>query len=217
MDLLRVRSSRSYLVAAGVAAALSALIAFAYLRGVTVRAAQAGRLVELVVAARDLRSGETLDPSSLQLVPFPDRYLLPGTFTDPSPLSGQRLARGVRQGEPILESALLSAGGEELSEVLTPGFRAFPLPQETAGFPFHAILPGSRVDLVFVEGEAARLGLEDVKVIGSAAAAGSSLDLSSDPADQPCGCLLLEVTPDEACLLASALKAGRVEVLLRKD
>lgn len=216
MGYLRLRSSRIYLFAAAVAAALSVLIVFAYLRGIGTRTAQAGRLVELAVAARDLNGGEVLDSSSLKLVPFPDKYLLPGTYTDLSRLSGRRLAHPVREGEPVLESALLS-GGDEARESLTPGFRAFPLPQEAAHFPFPSLTPEERVDIVFVEGDSARLGLENVKVLGSMAVENlvSSWRPSSEPGPASSGCLLLEVTPEEACRLAAVLKAGRVEILLR--
>lgn len=219
METLSRRNPRRYLLAAAAAAALSALIVFAYLRGITARVAQSGRLVELVVAARDLGGGEVLDGSSLQLVPFPDRYLLPGTFTELSPLTGRRLSHPVRQGEPILESALLSGGMEELQESVAPGFRAFPLPQEAVNFPLSFLPPRGRVDILFVEGSMARLGLENVRVLSAAPAAesgGSSWEtpsgLSSSAKDI---CLLLEVTPEEACLLAAALKEGGVEVILR--
>lgn len=216
MEFIGLRNPRYYLLAAAVAAALSALIAFAYLRGVGTRAAQAGRLVQLVVAARDLGGGEVLDPSSLQQVPFPDKYLLPGTFTEISRLTGRRLARPVRQGEPVLESALFS-GDAEARESLAPGFRAFPLPQEAANLPFSSLVPEERVDLVFLEGDSARLGLEDVKVLGTIAAENlaSTWQSSNEQGTSPPDCLLLEVTPEEACRLAAALKGGRVEVLLR--
>lgn len=218
METLSRRNPRRYLLAAAAAAALSALIAFAYLRGITARVAQSGRLVELVVAARDLGGGELLDGSSLQLVPFPDRYLLPGTFTELSGVSGRRLSRPVRQGEPILESALLSGVTEELQEVVTPGFRAFPLPQEAVSFPLSFLPPRGRVDILFVEGDLARLGLENVRVLGTTLAVGGDLEWgapqgSSSLADD--ACLLLEVTPEEACRLAAALKEGGVEVMLR--
>jgi len=216
LEPFSLRSSRYYLIAAAVAAALSALIAFAYLRGLTARIAQSGRLVELVVAARDLGSGEVLDSSSLQLVPFPDRYLLPGTYTEVSQVSGRRLSHPVRQGEPVLESALLQGGDEEMRDSLTPGFRAFPLPQEAVNFPISRLPPQGRVDIVFVEGESARLGLENVKVLGTTAAEGASFHRES-ASGSPSGsasCLILEVTPEEACLLAAALEGGRVELLL---
>lgn len=216
MEFLQLRSSRYYLLAAAVAAALSALIAFAYLRGVGTRAAQAGRLVHLVVAARDLNGGEVLDSSSMNLVPFPDKYLLPGTFTETSMVTGRRLARPVRQGEPVLESALLY-GDVEARDSLAPGFRAFPLPQEAANFPFSCLAPEERVDIVFVEDHSARPGLENVRVLGTIPAENlaSSRQSSNAPEASPPDCLLLEVTPEEACRLAAALEEGRVEVLLR--
>lgn len=217
MDNLTRYGSRRYLVAAAAAALLSALIVFAYLRGVTARVAQHGRLVELVVAARDLQGGEVLDSSSLQLIPFPDRYLLPGTYTDPEQVFGRRLYRPLREGEPVLESALLPGGWKEVLESLTEGFRAFPIPQEAVDYPFSCLPPQGRVDILFKEGDPARLGLENVRVLGTTTTSGSDDSTweaagSASPSE---GCLLVEVTAEEACRLAAALRDGGVEIILR--
>ncbi len=215
MRLSAVRSSRVYLAGAVAASALAAFMIFAYLRSVSSRAAAVGELVKLVVAERDLSAGEVLDSSSLTLVPFPERCLLAGCHTDTSSLIGQTLSRPLRRGEPVLDSALVSSSaGGEVAAALDPGFRAFPLSANSVAFPPEKLAPGCRVDVIIVEGSTARLAVENVEVLEttslppeSGALAGSTWSAG--------GCFLLEITPEEACLLAAAIEGGRVEILLR--
>ena len=166
-------------------------------------------LVKLVIAARDLRAGETLDASSLDLVPFPDRYLLPGTFTDAAEVSGRVLRYPVRQGEPLLEGAVASSrDGEWAAGGLDAGLRAFPLPCEAVAFPPSRLAPGSRVDIICMSGGLSRLAMENVGVLevcdpaspsypgasGEEALAGDLTGWARS------GCVLLEVTPDRVRL-----------------
>ena len=58
------RSSRFYLFVSITAALLAALSLLAYLQGLRSRIAESGRLVQLVVAARDLGAGDVLDASA---------------------------------------------------------------------------------------------------------------------------------------------------------
>lgn len=221
--MLRFRSSRLYLAASVAAAVLAAVSVFAYLRSLQSRVAASGNLVKLVVAARDLHAGETLDASSLDLVPFPDRYLLPGTFTDAAEVSGRVLRYPVRQGEPLLEGAVSLRDGDLATGGLDAGLRAFPLPCEAVAFPPSRLAPGSRVDIICTNGGFSRLAMENVGVLevcypASPSYPGASGEeaLAGDlPGWTSNGCVLLEVTPEEACELAAALENGRVELALR--
>ncbi len=221
LHVLRFRSSRLYLVASLSAAVLAALSVFAYLRSLQARVAASGKLVELVVAARDIRAGEVLDAASLDLVPFPDRYLLPGTFTDRAEVSGRVLRYPVRQGEPLLASAILSPQeGPWATSALDAGLRAFPLPCEAVAFPPSQLTEGSRVDVVCSRGGSSRLALENIKVVAvfdpaSTAYAGGAGEEAHSGNWTSAGCILLAVTPEESCELATALEDGRVEIALR--
>ncbi len=203
------RSSRFYLIVSIVAASLAAVTLLAYLQGLRSRIAESGRLVPLVVAARDLEAGEVLDPSSLSLVDFPDRYLLPGTFTDPLPLAGATLRHTVRSGEPLLESSLLPPSGGIVLESLDKGFRAYPLPSSSVSFPASELPTGSRVDILAVAGGEASPLLENVEVLR---VCGLPQDGTGGGGG---GCILLQVTCEEACRLGAAQEGGKVEVLLR--
>lgn len=214
-----VRLSRFYVLASIAAAALAALTALSYLRDLRARAAEVGRLVEVVVAARDLEAGEILDDGALKTVPFPDRYLLAGTFTDPSLVKGSVLHHSLRSGEPILASALLSPAEDWPSAVLEPGFRAYPIPSSRSSFPPSLLYRGCRVDVISTRAGVARLLLEDVEVLGvlgggTARQGETGLATSQQIND---ACLILKVTPEESCLLASALEEGQVELVLRPE
>ncbi len=218
MRLSRPRPSRLYLVASLAAALLAALALFAYLRGLGAQGAAGGRLVELVVAARDLREGEVLGPASLKLVPFPERYLFPGAFSDVAEVSGRTLRHPLSEGEPLLAGAVLpNREGGWAGSSIGAGFRAFPIPCASLSFPASQLAAGSRVDVVSCGEDLSRLILEDVRVIGLFSAAPSTTEEVSQGGGawlEEC-CILLEVTPEEACVLATALQAGKVELALR--
>lgn len=219
MRKLTLRPSRLYLAISLAAAALAALTLLAYLRNVSSRIAESGRLVGLVVAARDLEAGEVLDPSCLTTVDFPDLYLLPGTFTDPLEATGGTLRSPIHAGEPLLRSSLWSpqsgglAGGR-----LDKGFLAYPLPASSISLPSSELCEGSRVDLLAIRGEKAWPLLENVEVLGisgrrpATVSAGTDMGSASGTAGE---CIMLQLTSEEACLLAAARENGKVEMALR--
>jgi pilus assembly protein CpaB len=215
---LPIRTSKIYLVVSLVAAALAAFTLLAYLRNMSSRVAENGKLIALVVAARDLEAGEILNPSSLSTVDFPDRYLLPGTFTDPLEITGNTLRYPLKAGEPLLESSLLPPQGGGLAQnSLDDGFRAYPLPSSSVSFPVAELAEGSRVDILAVSEEVAQPVLENVEVLGLS---GRYSFAGSTGNDQPAStsssaeCILLQITPEEACLLAAAQERGKVELVL---
>jgi pilus assembly protein CpaB len=221
MKKLSPRSSRFYLIVCVVSAILAALILFAYLRNLRSRIAESGSLVQLVVAARDLGEGEVLDPSSLSLIDFPDVYLFPGTFSDPLALAGSTLRHPVKAGEPLLESALLPLSGGGLARAsLDKGFRAYPLPSNSVSLPSGELYGGSRVDILAVMEDKAYPLLENVEVIcvyGRLTAQPADSGSFATTVDYAGECIILQVTAEEACRLASAQEAGKVELLLRPD
>ncbi len=218
MKKLSLRSSRFLLLVSIVAAVLAAVALLTYLQNLRSRVAESGRLIQLVVAARDLEAGEVLGPSSLEFVDFPDRYLTPGMFTDPTAAAGGRLLHATGAGEPILASALLPQGGDPVTESLDEGFRAYPLPASSIAFPSGGLSQGDRVDILAVSGEGARPLLENVEVLcvfgRLAVDLGEGEGLSSTGGSSG-ECVLLQVTAEEACRLAAAQESGKLEVLLR--
>lgn len=217
MIRLSTRSSRFYLAVSIASAVLAALCLLVYLQGLRSRMAESGRLVKLIVAARDMAAGQVLDPSCLELVDFPDVYLLPGTFTDALEVTGKTLRSAIKAGEPLLESCLLAGGGGLARQSLDGGLRAYALPASAVAFPAGELPAGSRVDVLAVSGEVAVPILENIEVLyvygdnlfmGEGAAAEPPVEYAEE-------CILLQVTSEEACRLAAAREEGAVELLLR--
>lgn len=218
MKILSLRSSRFLLFVSIVAAVLAAIALLTYLQGLRGRIAESGRLVQLVVAARDLEAGEVLGPQSLSVIDFPDLYLPPGTYTDPAMVTGGTLLHAVNAGETLLESALLPHGGGLVLHSIDKGFRAYSLPADSVSFPVGELSQGSRIDILAVTGEGAGPLLENVEVLSVfgrlIAYQGDGEGLVS-PGGSAGECILLQVTPEEACRLAAAQESGKLEILLR--
>jgi hypothetical protein len=71
MRKFELRSSKHYLFISIAAAVLAAVTLLAYLNSMNSRLAESGRLIRLVVAARDLQVGEVLDASSRTAISCP--------------------------------------------------------------------------------------------------------------------------------------------------
>lgn len=211
-------ASRLYLAVSIAAAVIAALSLFLYLRDVQARAVQGGRLVSVVVAARNMEAGEVIDTASLRLVDFPERYLLSGFFTDPGEVVGGSLLSAVGEGEPLLATSLLSPGeGGFPDSSLEREFRAYPLPASSVSFPAAGLREGSRVDILALAGEAATILLESVEVINVYGGHDAFVEGNAAALDGASPCILLKLTPEEACRLAGAREGGDVELLLRPD
>jgi Flp pilus assembly protein CpaB len=212
-----LRTSKLYLALSILGAVLAALTLFGFFKSISSRIAQSGRLIKVVVAARDLEAGEFLDSSCLAVVDFPDRYLLPGTFTDVSQLNGNTLRYGLATGEPFLESSLLRPQSGGLAQnALDPGFRAYPLPAGAVSFPISELSQGTRVDIIAVGKQATRPLMENVEILGVSGRKSSSPTNSYSGSSQPEEpCILLQLTSEEACRMASAEEEGKVELVLR--
>jgi len=108
----------------------------------------------VVVAARDLGFGATLDKASLRVVDWPATSVPPGSFASLADLippgAEPRVAlRTIAPGEPVLEGRVSGAGGRaSLSTQIASGMRALTIPvnvvKGVAGF----VLPGDRVDVM---------------------------------------------------------------------
>jgi pilus assembly protein CpaB len=216
---LPLRTSKIYLLISLAAAVLAAIALLTYLHKMSSRIAENGRLVGLVVAARDLEAGEVLNPSSLSTVDFSDRYLLPGTFSDPLEITGNTLRHPLRAGEPLLESSLLAPQAGGLAQnTLDEGFRAYPLLSSSVSFPAAELSEGSRVDVLAVSKESARPVLENVEVLGISGRRSLSGSIGDDltaTTSSSGECILLQITSEEACRLAAAQENGKVEIVLR--
>ncbi len=182
----------------------------------------------VLVAVRDLRTGEFVQPDLFRWqewpdVATPDGYLVEGS-ADPTSLAGAVVRREIAAGQPVT-AALLVKPGERgfLAAVLEPGTRAVSLPIDEASGNAGLVLPGDRVDVIVTQtigGEdqqavrrVSETVLQDVRVIaiGRRLSATATEDLTSGQGKTA----TLQVTPAEAEKVALVADLGRLSLSLR--
>ena len=181
--------------------------------------------VPVLVTETELRFGDELSPETLTLVDFPEGSVPIGALTDYDDVfsEGGRVVALTRigQGEPVLDFKVSLPGSRAaLAHVITPGMRAATIrvadAENVAGF----VLPGDRVDILFIRDEEGRsrysldmradILLQNVRVLG--------VDQIMD--DQVEGSVVaatvtLEVDLDESQKLALAQEVGTLSLSLR--
>ena len=177
--------------------------------------------VPVVVAGGPAPLGTEASNAKPKLAHWPAELIPAGAFRDTSQLRDRVLARSVVKGEAILESALLPSGAAAgLDSLISETARAVSVQVDqfigVAGF----VQPGSRVDVFSTftpatVGEArrdpvTRAVLQNVPVL----AIDTRLERSGE-ATQQVQVVTLEVSPEEARVLAHAENAGPIKLALR--
>ena len=109
-----------------------------------IQALEPGSPVEIVVAARDLERGTSLDPGMVKLLNVPGRFAPPGALKSPDDMAGRTLLSGVAEGEVLTDSRLSSEAGP-VAGLVPAGLRAVTLP---TSLPEGAVVEGDRVDVL---------------------------------------------------------------------
>lgn len=202
------------------AAAATGLAVYSYLSWLRGQVPVAGPLVQMVVAARDIDSGEVIDSSMLELVDHPSRYLPAQALQEVDPLVGRVAAVPMLKGDALTERKVGKTGGA--SSAVPEGMRAYSLSAQATGA--LAIVPraGDRVDvLVTYAGDG---GVATTKtILRSAKVASLKAPSSSKSAGGPLGVgglkqdragVTVLVTPLQAEDLAQAEALGKISVVL---
>jgi pilus assembly protein CpaB len=183
----------------------------------TIEALQHGQ-VEIVVAARNLAPGSTVDAASVKLAAWPREDLPPGAMSDAKQAEGQLVKQSVVQDQPIMASMLLEQGkaGGVMPFLIPNGMRAMSVPVTPVSDMAGMILPHSRVDVLVTSGEAggpserSRIVLQNVEVV----AVQTTLEA---PANEPqrAEVVTLLVTPSDSERLAAAIRLGTLQLAMR--
>lgn len=180
----------------------------------------------VVVAARDLAAGQTVQQSDLARREMPAGFLPSGTFdaADAGRALGQRLAVALRAGDPVGESSL-EARLPALSRRLPEGSRAVTVPVDQVSSQAGLVRPGDRVDLMLAEERlegaercvVVRSLLESVHVLATGQATRDALRPGELPQelDSTYSTITLDVTPEQAQQLAVGLRMGELIPMLR--
>jgi len=209
-----------FIVLAGLAAALAALVVHSALRSKDTELQKAKlATADIVVAARDLPIGTKLQSTDVRLARWPRDSMPAGAVTDPRGVWGGVVKSETVENEPIVASRLYTGDTAGiLSLVIPPDMRAMSVAvddvSDIAGF----VLPHARVDVLVAIREqgtpsesAARskIVLENVEVLAVA----QTTERKDKPQVEKVVTLL--VTPEEAERLALASHEGSLRLALR--
>jgi Flp pilus assembly protein CpaB len=172
----------------------------------------AGSGKTLLVAARELKAGTVLKDTDLQSIPWPAAELPKGTYSDPAKLVGSSVFDSISEGEPVLESRLVSTSGSTLAGV-PAGMRAVSVHVGDSTGVLALLHSGHHVDVQVVRGKgtdiSVRTALENILVLSVTPQA----EPSSQGPNLPVVTLLAK--PSDADVLATADSGARVRLALR--
>lgn len=217
------RSTSIWGVLAILAALGTGVAVYSYLSWLRSQVPVSGKLVPMVVAARDLEPGTSLEESMLKIVQHPQPYLPSGAVSDEAKVVGQVLTVPVLEGEPITTRKVGRSGG--FSSLIPPGTRAYSLSISSGSGLGFLPKPGDRVDVIVtfpqeVLGEATSMTILQGKEIAAVTTPSESRGrevagrLGIDAVTDSGISLTLFVTPVEAERLAMAESLGKITIVL---
>ncbi|MEM6411070.1 MAG: Flp pilus assembly protein CpaB [Pseudomonadota bacterium] len=186
--------------------------------------------VEVLVAARDLRIGEVMTPEDLRWALWPEKELNPNFFVKDSStdkiedLSGMVVRQYIYEREPLVAQRIVERGDTSvLAALVSPGMRAvsMEISTETASGGF--ILPEDRVDVILTyeterfTREGVVEEIESVVIIENARvlAIDQGLRTDDETATLVGSTATLELSPDDAALIAYGEREGQMSLVLR--
>ena len=208
------------LVLALTSGVVAALLALRYLRSQTtpLMAAEPKR-ANIVLSARSLPVGAVVSERDVKVVSWPGDAVPSGYIRSVKDAVGRGIITPVAENEPLLEGKVSTkdAGGG-LPIIIRDGMRAISVKVDevigVAGF----VLPGTRVDVMLTldkkDGRPQAMTktlLQNVQIL----AAGQSVTRDKEGKPQTVSVVTLLVSPDNAELLALAVKEGRLQLALR--
>lgn len=213
-------AGRRYTFVFYVAVAIAAVATFGVYRVLeTTKASSRIATRPLVVAAKNLAEGSSLDKTSLSVREWPVATIPAGAYSSPDSLIGRVTRVAVFEGEAIVPGRLAPAGtGPGIEVKITPGKRAMGLRINDVAGVSGLIQPNSRVDVLVNISNAAQGGrqvsklfMENMRVLS----VGTSVERDAEGRPIQATTAALEVTPEEAERLAVAVNQGTIQLVLR--
>jgi pilus assembly protein CpaB len=173
----------------------------------------------LVVAAKNLAEGSSIDRASLSVREWPVATVPAGAFSSPDSLIGRVTRVAVFEGEPFVPGRLAPSGtGPGIEVKITPGKRAMALRINDVAGVSGLIQPNSRVDVLVnirsaLDGgrQVSKLFMENMRVLS----VGTRVERDAEGKAIEAATAALEVTPEEAERLAVAVNQGSIQLVLR--
>lgn len=229
-ERLRANRSALFLLVALGCGALAVLATRGYINDqLTIeRDRLAGRYqeIEVVVAKRDLKRGESVGGDTMAVRRLAKDFL-PGGVVTPDRFEehvGTRLSAAMKSGEPLLQALIEGADAATFSTRVREGIRALTISVDDVNSISGMLQPGDRIDLHLSIRPPSRPGLspapeqtaplmQDVLVLATGRHTRPGHD--DGRGQRTFTAITVEATPDQAQRLIVAQRAGRLTALLR--
>jgi pilus assembly protein CpaB len=213
-----MRRPAIFFLLAGVAAVLASMVVYSSLKKKDEEVAKALAVtVPIVVAAKDIPVGAKIDAGAIKLVRWPRNGMPPAAITEASSVIGSVARSEFVENEPIVASRLVA--GDKTSGVLPlmlpNDMRAMSVAVDEVSDMSGFILPYTRVDVLFSltsgdkDAGRSRIILQNIPVLAVA----QTVERKDNP--EPERVVTLEVTPEQAEVLAVASTQGKLHLALR--
>lgn len=172
----------------------------------------------LVVAAKNLPEGSSIDRASLSVREWPSATIPAGAYSSPDSLIGRVTRVAVFEGEALVPGRLAPSGtGPGIEVKITPGKRAMGVRINDVAGVSGLVQPNSRVDVLvnIADGgrgsQVSKLFMENMRVLS----VGTRIERDAEGKAIQAATATLEVTPEEAERLAIAVNQGSIQLVLR--
>jgi pilus assembly protein CpaB len=208
------------LVFALVVAGAASYLVYRFLGATLARTTAPKPAVELIVAARNLQSGDMIKETDLKTENW-TQPAPPTAVNDRNRLIGRGVLYPIVAGEPILEERLAPEGaGAGLPALIPAGMRAVAIPVNNVSGLGGFVTPGTRVDVLVMGnppnvppslGTLSKTLLQNIEVLS--AGTQTQRDAEGKPVQVPV--LNLLVTPEQAEMISLASSRAQIQLVLR--
>ncbi len=188
------------------------------------------KMIEVVVAKRNLKAGEVVSSETMAVRPVPQEFVAsnairPDKFDG---FVGAKLSHALQAGEALVSASLAGADVATFSSKVKPGIRAMTVAVDEVNSVSGMLQPGDHIDLLFsvkppvssaagsvVQGtEITAPLLQDILVLatGKQVRPGQGDD---HPANRSFNAITVEVSPEQAQKLVVAQRGGKLTATLR--
>jgi len=174
--------------------------------------------VPVVVAAKDLTEGGTIDRMALVVAQWPVGTQPAGAYSSVDSVAGRVTRVPVYKGEAMVPGRLAPEGtGAGLEVKITPGKRAYGIRINDVASLAGMVQPNSRVDIMVVMNDpkesrqVAKLFMSNMRVL----AIGAAPERAQDGRPINAAVASIEVTPEQSETLAIAAAQGALQLVLR--
>lgn len=180
---------------------------------------QGQEMVKIVVAASNLKAGDTIQKGNAQLRDMPRQYVHKNAVTletFATTLNGRQLLYSLAKGDPILQSHVSLTQFSKFSDLIPEGMRVITIPIDNLSSISGFLAPGDIVDLLITLKDGPQTRTLPLLIGVKVVATGRNIDNGLKP-KEGFNNISLGVSPKDAARIIHAQTVGKVSLTLRNE